>query len=125
MQVSSGTKNNPPPNEPSRYTTVTVSFNGVLLVVTLPGALHMKVRRIRLQNKPGLVGKHHTKTTVEYHNACSLLQANRRRQYDGKIIPSPIPSFNFVWCRRKEKYCFHAQIPLQRDLPIDNKPSIQ
>ncbi|GFU68721.1 uncharacterized protein TNCV_4399991 [Trichonephila clavipes] len=33
MQASSGTKNNPSPNEPS-CTTVTVSFNGVLLVVT-------------------------------------------------------------------------------------------
>ncbi|GFW75533.1 uncharacterized protein TNCV_4427161 [Trichonephila clavipes] len=33
MQVSSGTKNNSSPNEPS-CTTVTVSFNGVLLVVT-------------------------------------------------------------------------------------------
>ncbi|GFX97966.1 uncharacterized protein TNCV_4906171 [Trichonephila clavipes] len=32
MQVSSGTKNNSSPNEPS-YTTVTVSLNGVLLVV--------------------------------------------------------------------------------------------
>ncbi|GFW75227.1 uncharacterized protein TNCV_4188821 [Trichonephila clavipes] len=33
MQVSSGTKNNSSPNEPSS-TTVTVSLNGVLLVVT-------------------------------------------------------------------------------------------
>ncbi|GFV85661.1 uncharacterized protein TNCV_3436641 [Trichonephila clavipes] len=33
MQVSSGTKNNSSPNEPSDIT-VTVSFNGVLLVVT-------------------------------------------------------------------------------------------
>ncbi|GFU42029.1 uncharacterized protein TNCV_4677131 [Trichonephila clavipes] len=33
MQVSSGTKNNSSPNEPS-CTTVTVSFNSVLLVVT-------------------------------------------------------------------------------------------
>ncbi|GFW77877.1 uncharacterized protein TNCV_3910871 [Trichonephila clavipes] len=33
MQVSFGTKNNSSPNEPS-CTTVTVSFNGVLLVVT-------------------------------------------------------------------------------------------
>ncbi|GFS87212.1 uncharacterized protein TNCV_213381 [Trichonephila clavipes] len=33
MQVSSGTKNNFSPKEPS-CTTVTVSFNGVLLVVT-------------------------------------------------------------------------------------------
>ncbi|GFY13714.1 uncharacterized protein TNCV_4960841 [Trichonephila clavipes] len=33
MQVSSGTKNISSPNEPS-CTTVTVSFNGVLLVVT-------------------------------------------------------------------------------------------
>ncbi|GFW01900.1 uncharacterized protein TNCV_3028711 [Trichonephila clavipes] len=33
MQVSSGTKNNSSPNEPS-CTTVTASFNGVLLVVT-------------------------------------------------------------------------------------------
>ncbi|GFW27624.1 uncharacterized protein TNCV_1772431 [Trichonephila clavipes] len=33
MQVSSGTKNNSSPNEPS-CTTVTVSFTGVVLVVT-------------------------------------------------------------------------------------------
>ncbi|GFX43426.1 uncharacterized protein TNCV_4874461 [Trichonephila clavipes] len=33
MQVSSGTKNSSSPNEPS-CTTVTVSFNGVILVVT-------------------------------------------------------------------------------------------
>ncbi|GFU69394.1 uncharacterized protein TNCV_3887121 [Trichonephila clavipes] len=33
MQVSSGTKNNSSPNEPT-CTTVTVSLNGVLLVVT-------------------------------------------------------------------------------------------
>ncbi|GFX26539.1 uncharacterized protein TNCV_4535511 [Trichonephila clavipes] len=60
MQVSSGTKNNSYPNEPS-CTTVTMSFNGVLLVVTVPGALHIKVRRELLQTKPGLVGKHHTR----------------------------------------------------------------
>ncbi|GFW57426.1 uncharacterized protein TNCV_543391 [Trichonephila clavipes] len=42
MQVSFGTKNNSSPNKPS-CTTVTVSFNGVLLEV--PGALHIKVRR--------------------------------------------------------------------------------
>ncbi|GFX75811.1 hypothetical protein TNCV_2237831 [Trichonephila clavipes] len=34
MQVSFGTQNNSSPNEPS-CTTVTVSFNGVLLVVTV------------------------------------------------------------------------------------------
>ncbi|GFV48451.1 uncharacterized protein TNCV_3027211 [Trichonephila clavipes] len=61
MQLSSGTKNNSSPNKPS-YNTVMVSFNGVLLVVT--GTWRSPYEspvRIRLQTKPGLVGKHHTK----------------------------------------------------------------
>ncbi|GBM92774.1 hypothetical protein AVEN_196237-1 [Araneus ventricosus] len=61
MQVSSGTKNNSSPNEPS-CTTVTVSFNGVLLVVTGTWrSPYESPARIGLQNKPGLVGKHHTR----------------------------------------------------------------
>ncbi|GFW84392.1 uncharacterized protein TNCV_1132601 [Trichonephila clavipes] len=61
MQVNSETKNESSPNEPS-CSTVTVSFNGVLLVVT--GArcfAYLSPARIRLQTKPGLVGKHHTR----------------------------------------------------------------
>ncbi|GFX22608.1 uncharacterized protein TNCV_2993431 [Trichonephila clavipes] len=57
MQVSSGTKNISSPNEAS-CTTVTVSFNGVLLVVT---GTWRSPARIRLQTKPRLVGKHHTR----------------------------------------------------------------
>ncbi|GFT26752.1 uncharacterized protein TNCV_3709441 [Trichonephila clavipes] len=61
MQVSSGTKNNSSPNEPSS-TIVTVSFNGVLLVVTGTWrSPYESPARIRLRTKPGLVGKHHTK----------------------------------------------------------------
>ncbi|GBL79575.1 hypothetical protein AVEN_18144-1 [Araneus ventricosus] len=61
MQVSSRTKNNSSPNEPS-CTTVTVSFNGVLLVVTGTWrSPYESPARIRLQTKPGLVGKHHTR----------------------------------------------------------------
>ncbi|GBL99914.1 hypothetical protein AVEN_19416-1 [Araneus ventricosus] len=64
MQVSSGTKNNSSPNEPS-CTTVTVSFNGVLLVVTGTwSSPYESPARIRLQTKPGLVGKISHKTTV-------------------------------------------------------------
>ncbi|GFU99939.1 uncharacterized protein TNCV_3744971 [Trichonephila clavipes] len=61
MQVSFRTKNNSSPNEPS-CPTVTVSFNGVLLVVmgTWRSSYQSKVR-IKLQTKPGLVGKHHTR----------------------------------------------------------------
>ncbi|GFX29708.1 uncharacterized protein TNCV_2750421 [Trichonephila clavipes] len=58
--VSSGTQNNPPSNEQSS-TTETVSFNDILLMVT--GTWHSAYEsptRIRLQAKPGLVGKHHT-----------------------------------------------------------------
>ncbi|GBM90739.1 hypothetical protein AVEN_197246-1 [Araneus ventricosus] len=61
MQVSSGTKNNSSLNEPS-CTTVTVSFNGVVLVVTGTWrSPYESPTRIRLQTKPGLVGKHHTR----------------------------------------------------------------
>ncbi|GFV33381.1 uncharacterized protein TNCV_4733041 [Trichonephila clavipes] len=44
MQAVLETKNNSSPNEPS-CTSVTVSFNGVFLVVTGTGALYTKVRR--------------------------------------------------------------------------------
>ncbi|GFX11876.1 uncharacterized protein TNCV_2996601 [Trichonephila clavipes] len=81
MQVSSGTNNNSSPNarEPS-YTTVTVSFNGVLLVVRVPGALHIKVRReldckLNLDSSENITQEH----CCGVHNACSLLQVNRRR----------------------------------------------
>ncbi|GFX15124.1 uncharacterized protein TNCV_2480381 [Trichonephila clavipes] len=61
MQVSSGTKNNSSPNEPS-CTTVTVSFNGVLLVVTGTWrSPYESPARTMLQTKPGLVRKHHTR----------------------------------------------------------------
>ncbi|GFW58981.1 uncharacterized protein TNCV_2830871 [Trichonephila clavipes] len=61
MQVSCGTKNNSSLNEPS-CTTVKVSFNGVLLVVTDTWrSPYLSPVRIRLQTKPGLVGKHHTR----------------------------------------------------------------
>ncbi|GFW90970.1 uncharacterized protein TNCV_1758441 [Trichonephila clavipes] len=81
MQVSSGTKNNFSPNEPS-CTTVTVSFNGVLLVVTVPGALHIKVWResdckLNLDSSENITQYH----CCSVHNARSLLQLffNRRR----------------------------------------------
>ncbi|GFX73734.1 uncharacterized protein TNCV_4290501 [Trichonephila clavipes] len=61
MQVRSGTKNSSSPNEPS-CTTITVSFNGVLLVVTGTWCSpYSSPARIRLQTKPGLVGKRHTR----------------------------------------------------------------
>ncbi|GFT68338.1 uncharacterized protein TNCV_659421 [Trichonephila clavipes] len=78
MQVSSGTKNNSSPNEPS-CTTVTVSFDGVLLVVPP----YLSSARIRLQTKPGLVSERENITQDHccgVHNACSLFQVNRRRQ---------------------------------------------
>ncbi|GFX64340.1 uncharacterized protein TNCV_1413231 [Trichonephila clavipes] len=60
MQVSSGTKNNSSPNEPS-CTKITVSFNGVLLVVTGTWrSSYLSPARIKLQTKPGLVRKHPT-----------------------------------------------------------------
>ncbi|KFM64517.1 hypothetical protein X975_23100, partial [Stegodyphus mimosarum] len=60
MQVSSGTQSNSTPNEHS-CTTVTVSFNDVFLVVTGTwSSPYESLARIRLQAKPGLVGKHHT-----------------------------------------------------------------
>ncbi|GFU47013.1 uncharacterized protein TNCV_3439921 [Trichonephila clavipes] len=64
MLVIFGTKNNSSPNEPS-CTTVTVSFNGVLLVVT--GTClspYYTPARIRLQTKPGWKISHKT-TAVE------------------------------------------------------------
>ncbi|GBN19860.1 hypothetical protein AVEN_114566-1 [Araneus ventricosus] len=81
MQVSSGTKNNSSPNEPS-CTTVTVSFNGVLLVVTGTWrSPYESPARIRLQTKPGDSSENITQDhCCGVHNACSLLQANRRRQ---------------------------------------------
>ncbi|GFX00700.1 uncharacterized protein TNCV_4576671 [Trichonephila clavipes] len=59
----SGTKNNSSPNEPS-YTTVTVSFNGVLLVVTGTWrSPYQSPARIRLQTKHR-PGKTSHKTTI-------------------------------------------------------------
>ncbi|GFY34164.1 uncharacterized protein TNCV_2504671 [Trichonephila clavipes] len=82
MQVCSGTKNNSSPNarEPS-CTTVTVSFNGVLLVVTGTGALHIKVRResdckLNLDSSENITQDQ----CWGVHNTCSLLQVNHRRQ---------------------------------------------
>ncbi|GFW11688.1 uncharacterized protein TNCV_43231 [Trichonephila clavipes] len=61
MQVSSGTKSNSSPNAPS-CTIITVSFNGVLLVVTDTWfSTYLSPARTRLQTKPGIVGKHHTR----------------------------------------------------------------
>ncbi|GFX15849.1 uncharacterized protein TNCV_1061711 [Trichonephila clavipes] len=61
MQIISETKNNSSPNEPS-CTTVTLSFKGVLLVVKgTRRSPYLSPERIRLQTKPGLVGKHHTR----------------------------------------------------------------
>ncbi|GFW17083.1 uncharacterized protein TNCV_2762071 [Trichonephila clavipes] len=77
MQVSSGTKNISSPNEPS-CTTVTVSFNDVLLV---PGALHIKVRR---ESDFKLNQDSSENITLDHccgvHNGCSLHQVNRRQQ---------------------------------------------
>ncbi|GFW10352.1 uncharacterized protein TNCV_5097031 [Trichonephila clavipes] len=80
MQVSSGTKNNSSPNVPS-CTSVTVSFNGVFLGVGVPGALHIKVRqeldcKLNLDSSENITQDH----SCAVHNACSLLQVNRRRQ---------------------------------------------
>ncbi|GFT42537.1 uncharacterized protein TNCV_1787831 [Trichonephila clavipes] len=75
MQVSSGTKNNSSPNEPS-CTTKTVSFNGVLLVVTVTWRSPYECpARIGLQTKPGHIPQDHC---CGVHYACSLLQVNRR-----------------------------------------------
>ncbi|GFW12812.1 uncharacterized protein TNCV_3885221 [Trichonephila clavipes] len=79
MQVSSGTKNYSSSNEPS-CTTVTVSFNGVLLVVTGTWRSHIKVRReshckLNLDSSENITQDH----CCGVHNACSLLQVNRRR----------------------------------------------
>ncbi|GFT43387.1 uncharacterized protein TNCV_4775161 [Trichonephila clavipes] len=64
MQVSSGTKKNSSPNEPS-CTNITVSFNGVFLVVMGTWySPYLSPARIRLQTKPGLVGKHHTRALL-------------------------------------------------------------
>ncbi|GFT38598.1 uncharacterized protein TNCV_4949081 [Trichonephila clavipes] len=69
MQVSSGTQNNSSANEPS-CTTVTVSFSGVLLVLTGTWRSPYKSRaRIRLRTNPGLVGKHHKDHCCGHHNS--------------------------------------------------------
>ncbi|GFT28068.1 uncharacterized protein TNCV_644561 [Trichonephila clavipes] len=64
MQINSGTKNNSSPNEPS-CTNVTVSFNCVLLVVTGNcRSPYESPARIKLQTKPGIVRKNHTRTLL-------------------------------------------------------------
>ncbi|GFV08742.1 uncharacterized protein TNCV_2488141 [Trichonephila clavipes] len=80
MQVSSGTKNNSSPNEPS-CTTVTVSFNGVHLVVTGTWRSPYFVRResdckLNLDSSENITQEH----CCVVNNACSLLLVNRRRQ---------------------------------------------
>ncbi|GFT57414.1 uncharacterized protein TNCV_2035381 [Trichonephila clavipes] len=61
MQVSSGTKNNPPKRAILHHRNG-VAFNGVLLVVTGTWrSPYLSPLRIRLQTKPGLFGKHHTR----------------------------------------------------------------
>ncbi|GFS89702.1 uncharacterized protein TNCV_633091 [Trichonephila clavipes] len=64
MQVSTGTQNNPPSHlNKQSSTTETVPFNDVLLGVTGTWCSpYESPTRIRLQAKPGLVGKHHTPT---------------------------------------------------------------
>ncbi|GFT85677.1 uncharacterized protein TNCV_4253831 [Trichonephila clavipes] len=75
MQVCSRTKNISSPNEPS-CSTVTVPFNGVLLVITrVPGALHIKVRREsdckqNLDSSENITQDH----CCGVHNACSRFQ---------------------------------------------------
>ncbi|GFX96222.1 uncharacterized protein TNCV_2291101 [Trichonephila clavipes] len=71
MQVSSGTKNNSSPNEPS-CTTIMVSFNGVFfnsLVTGTRRSPYLSPARIRLQTKPGLVGPHKTIVVVSTMHA--------------------------------------------------------
>ena len=66
MQVSSGTKNNSSPKRAILYHR-TVSFNGVLYVVTYTWrSSYENPARIRLQTKRGLVGKRHTRPLLRY-----------------------------------------------------------
>ncbi|GFY30421.1 uncharacterized protein TNCV_4066711 [Trichonephila clavipes] len=61
MQISSGTKYDPPTSHEQSSITKTVSFNDVLLVVAgTYGSPYENPARIRLKANPGLVGKHHT-----------------------------------------------------------------
>ncbi|GFS52129.1 uncharacterized protein TNCV_1105261 [Trichonephila clavipes] len=94
MQVSSGTKNNSSPNEPS-YTTVTVSFNGVLLAVTLYGWL--AIHDVTLQTKPGLVGEktlHKTTVVVSTMHAIYSRLIAGDRELRNCQIPVPIRRCN-------------------------------
>ncbi|GFX42009.1 uncharacterized protein TNCV_4516171 [Trichonephila clavipes] len=69
MQVSSGNKNNCSSNEPF-CTTVTVSFNGVLLVRRESDC------KLNLDSSENITQDH----CCGVHNACSVLQVNRRQQ---------------------------------------------
>ena len=73
MQVSSGTKNYSSPNEPS-CTIITVLFNGVLLVVT---GNRQSDCKLNLDSSENITQDH----CCSVHNACSLLQVNRNRQW--------------------------------------------
>ncbi|GFU64394.1 endothelin-converting enzyme homolog [Trichonephila clavipes] len=80
MQVSSGIKNNSSPNEPS-CTTITMLFNGVLLVVTGKWRSPFIFRReptckLNLDSSENITQDH----CCGVHNVCSLLHVNRRRQ---------------------------------------------
>ncbi|GFU57390.1 uncharacterized protein TNCV_3635691 [Trichonephila clavipes] len=67
MQVSSGTKNNSLPEREPSCTTVAVSFNGILLVVTGTWrSPYESPARNRLKTKPGVVGKHHIRLLLWY-----------------------------------------------------------
>ncbi|GFU93439.1 uncharacterized protein TNCV_2728261 [Trichonephila clavipes] len=84
MKVSSGEPKIIPKQS---CTTETMPFNDVLLVVMGPWhSPYESPSRIRLQAKPGLVGKHHTHkpTVYDLHNSCSLLQTNHRHDERGE-----------------------------------------
>ncbi|GFW92557.1 uncharacterized protein TNCV_518741 [Trichonephila clavipes] len=83
MQVSSGTKDNSSPNEPF-CTTVTVSFNcvcslggnGYLALSILKSGENQTVNETWTRRRENITQDH----CCGVHNACSLLQVNRRRQ---------------------------------------------
>ncbi|GFW70770.1 uncharacterized protein TNCV_4148181 [Trichonephila clavipes] len=74
MQISSGTKNNSSPIEPS-CTTISISFSGAFLVVTGTWRSHIKVRResdckLNLESSENITHDH----CCGVQNACSQLQ---------------------------------------------------
>ncbi|GFV74170.1 uncharacterized protein TNCV_2848891 [Trichonephila clavipes] len=104
MQVSSGTKKNSSPNEPT-CTTVTVSFNGVLLQITGTWCSHIKVRlksdcKLNLDASENITQDH----CGRVHNACSLIQVNRRNCGGGDKGRIAIYR-SFGEFRRVKSYC--------------------